>query len=201
LADRSLIRSVQLDTANDEFEGRLPKQVLVEMSDTSATAGFQPIAAVTLSAALKDGQTFRTSVEVPGRWLRLTVKSMQTTNDIAQIMEVKAFGERLTHNPPPDVTGTYDNEGQRFHLKKEKDGAKVTGCYDRGTAPLEGNLEGRLLRFTYQTETEKGPALAVFGGGGMFVGYWKANSEVVEHPVMEAFQAKKTSDSAGGCAP
>src|SRR4051794_39924079 len=43
LADRSLIRSVQFDTGNVEWDGRLPKRVLVEMSDTSATEGFKPI--------------------------------------------------------------------------------------------------------------------------------------------------------------
>jgi outer membrane protein OmpA-like peptidoglycan-associated protein len=197
LADRSVIRSVQFDTASDEFEGRIPKDVLVEMSDTSATAGFKPIATVKLSPEQKDGQTFRTSAEVPGRWLRLTVKSMQTSNGIAQIMEFKAFGDRLTHNPPPDVTGTYDNEGQKFHLKQ--DGVTVTGCYDHGMAPLQGGVEGRLLRFTYHTEDDTGPAIAVFGGNSMFLGYWKANSEVVEHPVMAASLAKKISSQPGDC--
>src|ERR1044071_1508926 len=55
LPDRSVIRGVQFDTAHVEYEGRLPKRVLVEMSDTSATAGFTPIADVTLSAEMKDG--------------------------------------------------------------------------------------------------------------------------------------------------
>lgn len=197
LADRSLIRSVQFDTANDEFEGRLPKDVLLEMSDTSATEGFKPIASLKLSAALKDGQTFRTSAEVPGRWLRMTVKSMQTTNDIAQVMELKAFGEKLTHNPSPDVTGTYDNDGQIFHL--QQDGAKVTGCFDGGTAPVQGDLEGRVVRFTYSTESGSGPAIAVFGKNSMFVGHWKADSTVAEHPAMEGSEAKKTSDKAGSC--
>jgi hypothetical protein len=198
LSDRSVIRSLRIDTANDEYEGRLPKQILVEMSDTGATAGFHPIATVTLSPELKDGQTFPVSAEVPGRWLRMTVQSMrQADHGIVQIMELEAFGERLTHNPPPDVTGTYDMEGQIFHLKQ--DGTTVTGCYDQGTAPLQGGMEGRLLRFTYETETDKGPAIAVFGGGGMFFGYWKANSEVVEHPTMWASMAKKTSDQPGGC--
>ncbi len=123
----------------------------------------------------------------------MTVKSMQTTNDIAQIMELRAFGD----NPPPNVTGTYDAEGRKFHLKQK--GTTVTGCYDGGTAPLKGNLEGRVLRFTYQTEDDTGPALAVFGNGSMLLGHWKANSQAVEHPPMEAFEAKKTSDQAEGC--
>ena len=54
LADRSVIRSVQIDTALVETDGRLARQILVEMSDTSATEGFKPIADVTLSPAQKD---------------------------------------------------------------------------------------------------------------------------------------------------
>src|SRR5213078_5389839 len=52
LQDRSAIRSVQFDTGNVEIDGRLAKRILVEMSDTSPTAGFTPIADVTLSAAM-----------------------------------------------------------------------------------------------------------------------------------------------------
>jgi len=198
LADRSVIRSVQFDTANIETDGREPKEILVEMSDTSATDGFKPIARVTLTAAPKDGQTFKTIAEVPGRWLRVAIKTMQEpTHDIAQIMEFRAFGERLTHNPSPAVTGTYDADGTLFHLKQT--GVTVTGCYTNGKKPLEGGIEGRLLRFTWDAEEETGPAIALFGGKYMFVGRWQANSAVTEHPVMNALEAKKISDDPGSC--
>jgi outer membrane protein OmpA-like peptidoglycan-associated protein len=198
LADRSVIHTLQFDDASDEYDGRAPKEVLVEMSDTSATDGFKPIAGVTLSPELKDGQSFPASTEVPGRWVRITIKSMHTTNEIAQIMEVRAFGDRLTHNPPPNVSGTYETDAGLFHLKQE--GTTVTGCYEHGTKPLQGGMEGRLMRFTWNTETDTGPSIAIFGNNGsMFVGWWKANSAVVEHPVMEAFQGKKKSDQVGDC--
>ncbi len=201
LSDRSVIRSVQFDTANIETDGREPKDVLVEMSDTSATDGFKPIARGTLGAAPKDGQTIKATAEVPGRWLRIAVKSMQEpTHDIVQIMEFRAFGERLTHNPSPTtVTGTYEGEDKTlFHLKQT--GLTITGCYDNGTKPLEGGLEGRLLRFTWNTEDESGPAIAVFGANGdLFIGHWQTNSAVTEHPVMKALQVKKKSDEAGSC--
>jgi outer membrane protein OmpA-like peptidoglycan-associated protein len=201
LSDRSVIRSVRFDTANIETDGREPKEMLVEMSDTSATDGFKPIARGVLSAAPKDGQTFKATAEVPGRWLRVAVKSMQEpTHDIVQIMEFRAFGERVTHNPSPaTLTGTYEGEDKtKFHLKQT--GLTVTGCYDNGTKPLEGGLEGRLLRFTWNTETESGPAIAVFGANGdVFIGHWQTNSAVTEHPVMNTLQAKKISDTAGSC--
>jgi len=49
LASRSTIKSVAFDTAHDERDGRVPKEVLLEVSDTSAKDGFKPIADVKTS--------------------------------------------------------------------------------------------------------------------------------------------------------
>ena len=74
LPDRSVIRSVQFDTGLVETDGRLAKRMLVEMSDTSATEGFKPIADVTLSSAvlLLSAPSDRTSrlrcPSVPATW-------------------------------------------------------------------------------------------------------------------------------------
>jgi hypothetical protein len=65
LAERSTIKSLQIDTARIETDGRLPKDVLFEVSDTSATTGFKPIATVTLAKEQKDGQTRRSPSRRP----------------------------------------------------------------------------------------------------------------------------------------
>jgi outer membrane protein OmpA-like peptidoglycan-associated protein len=199
LADRSTIRGVQFDTASIETDGREPKEVLVEISDTSATDGFKPLLRATLTAAPKDNQRFKAAAEMSGRWLRLSIKTMQQpSHDIAQIMEFRAFGTRLTHNPSPTVTGTYELDGSEYHLKQT--GLMVSGCFYGATKPIEGGLEGRVLRFTWNTDGDNGPAIAVFGSTGqMFVGHWRTDSAVVEHPVMAAFEAKKKGDSPGSC--
>jgi OmpA-OmpF porin, OOP family len=199
LPDRSVIRSVQFDTGSVETDGRLPKRVLVEMSDTSATDGFKPIGDVTLSADMKDGQTFKTTAEAPGRWIRMSVKSMQAPDHtITQIMEFRAFGERLTHNAAPPVTGTYQIEGgPLMHLKE--DGARVTGCFEGdGGGPIEGGLEGRTLRFNWKLGPDEGPAIAVFGSGAQFVGYWKTNG-AEPNAVISAIDVKKKGVSPGDC--
>ena len=42
------------------------KEVLVEISDTSATDGFKPLLRATLTAAPKDGQRFKAAAEMSG---------------------------------------------------------------------------------------------------------------------------------------
>jgi OOP family OmpA-OmpF porin len=198
LPDRSIIRRVQFDTGNVDFDGRLPKRVLVEVSDTSASAGFKPIADVTLSAAMKDGQVFPASAEVPGRWIRLAVKSMQTDNNIVQVMEFRAFGERLTHNAPPAIAGTYQIEdGPLLHLRDEN--GRITGCFDGdGGGPVEGGLDGRTLRFNWKLATDEGPAVAVFGSGATFWGFWKSNG-IEPNATITPVAVKKSGTSPGDC--
>ena len=199
LPDRSLVRSVQFDTGNVETDGRLAKRMLVEMSDTSPTDGFKPIADVTLTAAMKDGQGFKTTADVPGRWIRISVKAMHSEGSgITQLMEFRAFGERLTHETAPPVTGTYQIEGgPLMHLKQ--DGARVTGCFaGDGGGPIEGGLEGRTLRFNWKLGEDEGPAIAVFGAGAQFTGYWKANG-IVASPVIAVVDVKKKSAAPGDC--
>jgi outer membrane protein OmpA-like peptidoglycan-associated protein len=199
LPDRSIVRSVQFDTGNVDFDGRLAKRILVEMSDTSANDGFKPIADVTLSAAMKDAQVFKTTAEVPGRWIRLTVKAMHAPDhDITQLMEFRAFGERLTHDAPAPVTGTYTVEdGTLMHLKQE--GARVTGCFEGdGGGPIEGGMEGRVLRFNWKLGTDEGPAVAVFGTGAQFYGFWKTNG-AEPNSTITVVNVKKRGTSPGDC--
>lgn len=198
MAGRSTIKSVSFDTAHDEWEGRVPKEVLLEVSDASATDGFKPIADVTLSGAQKDGETFAIATPIPGRWLRVTLKSMRTGN-IAQIMELRAFGDRLEQPAMPNVTGTYKSvDAGEIHLKQE--GATVTGCYDHGIAPLVGGMEGRLLKFEWNAEADdRGPAIMIFGSDHVFGGHWKVTGVSAEHPRLDAFEGTKTSAEPGTC--
>ncbi len=199
LADRSIIHSVEFDEKNIAYDGRLPQGVLIEVSDTSATDGFKPIANVTMTE-MKDGQTFPVSAEVPGRWVRISVKKAASDAAIAQIMEFRAFGERLTHNPVPDITGTYETNAGKFHLKQQ--GTSVTGCYDNGSEPLIGGMEGRILKFRYAVgENGSGPALLVTSStGDVFGGWWRTDSKVVEHPTLDPIEGKRISTDPGNTA-
>ncbi|HET7437386.1 MAG TPA: OmpA family protein [Thermoanaerobaculia bacterium] len=199
MEDRAIIRQVSFDEAKIAYDGRIPKRVLVEVSDTNATTGFKPIADVTMSE-MKDGQTFPVSAEVPGRYVRVTVKEAVSDAAIAQIMEFRAFGERLTHNPIPDVTGDYEmTDTTHFHLRQQ--GSTVSGCYDNGTEPLNGGMEGRILKFKYAVgENGSGPALLVFSDDGrMFGGWWRTDG-ASEHPTLSPLEGKRASKDPGNTA-
>ena len=198
LADRSLIHSLQFDEARVDYDGRLPKEVLVEMSDRSATDGFTPIADVSITEQ-RDGQQFPVSAEVPGRWLRVTVKKSASDANIAQIMELRAFGERLTHNPTANVTGTYDTTAGQFHLKQE--GTSVTGCYDHATEALIGGMDGRILKFKYAIgESGSGPALLILSDDGHIFGGWWRTDGASEHPALDPIEGKRISSDPGATA-
>jgi len=195
MASRSTIKSVAFDVTKDEWEGRVPKEVLLEVSDTSATDGFKPLADVTLSGKQAE-ETFPIATPAPGRWLRVTLKSMHSGN-IAQIMELRAFGDR---EPPamPNVTGTYKMDLGEIHLKQ--DGATVTGCFDHGVAPIVGGMDGRLLKFEWNAENDdRGPAIMIFGADRAFGGHWKMTGVAAENPHLDAFEATKTSAEPGTC--
>lgn len=200
LADRSVIRNVAFDLQHDEWEGRVPKEVTVEVSDTSATDGFKPIVDVTIPQKLQDNVTFPATAEVPGRWVRLTVKSLYS-GDIVQVMEFRAYGDRLTHNPSPNITGSYKSADGEDYLYVSQNGTNVTGCYAHGLAPLVGGMEGRLLKYSYELPADdSGPAIAIFSNdGSVFAGRWKTTGVSAEHPKMSPAMYKKTSDTPGKC--
>jgi len=198
LAERSAIDRVEFDTDSSELDTHAPKDLLIEMSDTSADAGFKQIAKLTL-VAKKDGQTFSADANVPGRWVKLTVLT-NYGGGVTQIGEFRAFGKKLTNTPLPNVTGAYQATNLFEKLNLSQDGTTVTGCYTGGVEPLNGGIEGHVLHFTFHTDVDKGPALIVFSSDGkqIFGGFWKTNG-VEEHPPFTAFEGKRISDKPEAC--
>ena len=198
LPERSTIDHVEFDTASSELDTHAAKDITVELSDTSADAGFRSIAKITLKAK-EDGQTFPADASVQGRWVKLTVLT-NYGGPVTQIGEFRAFGKKLTSTPLPNVTGAYTatNLFETFNLTQ--DGTTVTGCYPNGVEPLNGGIEGHVLHFTYHTKDDKGPALIVFltDSNEVFGGYWKTNG-VEEHPPFTAFEGKRVSDKPAAC--
>ena len=197
LADRSTIDKLQFDTENTELDTRSPKDVKVEMSDTSADDGYKQIAAATL-VPKKDGQMVNADGSVAGRFVRITFVN-NNSGPFIEVSEVRAFGKRLTNTPLANLTGAYkSNELGTVNLKQE--GGQITGCFEYSRAPIVGGIDGHVVKFNYERDTEKGPAIMVFNADGneFFGGYWKTNG-VSEHPIMQPFSGKRTGNTPANC--
>jgi len=197
LPERCSIDRVQFDTGTAGLDTHTPKQIVVEMSDTSAADGFKPIANVTL-ASQKDGQTFSADGNVAGRFVRVTVTA-NYGGQLTEIGEFRAYGKKLTTTAMPNVTGSYDTSNWRtIHLKQQ--GNSVSGCLGDPLTPITGGIEGHVVKFTIDTSDEKGPAIVIFSPDtkSIFGGYWKTNG-VEASPAMTPWEGKKVSDQPGDC--
>jgi outer membrane protein OmpA-like peptidoglycan-associated protein len=176
LSERTLLKRLEFDTGSTDGENRGAKDVLVEVSDTSAKDGFKKIAEVSLKDKV-DGQKFPVAAEVPGRWVRLTIRNNHGAPDYLELMDFRAYGTQLTHTPLPDVSGTYETDFGDFHLRQQ--GTSVTGCYEHDEGVLDGGIEGRIMKFTWrEAGDDKGPAVMVFSPDGrkMFGLWWNEGS-------------------------
>lgn len=172
LPEKTVLKRLEFDTGGTDGENRGARDVLVEVSDTSAKDGFKTIATVSLKDKT-DRQTFPAAAEVPGRWVRLTVKNNHGAKDYLELMDFRAYGTQLTHTPFPDVSGTYETNFGDFHLRQQ--GTSVTGCYEHDEGVLDGGIEGRIMKFTWrEAGDDKGPAIMVFSPDGkqMFGLWW-----------------------------
>lgn len=161
LAERTLLKSLTFDTGARDKADRGAKDITVEVSDTNEKDGFQKIADVSLED-MKDNQQFPVSAEVPGRWVRLTIKNNHGSAEYTELFDFRATGSQLTQTPFPDVSGTYTTNYGDFHLKQE--GTSVTGCYEHKGGAIDGGIEGRVIKFVWsQSESKtRGPAVMVF---------------------------------------
>src|SRR5207253_8004722 len=138
------------------------------------------IAAAALTP-LKDGQMVKADGSVPGRFVRITFVD-NNTGPFIEVSEVRAFGKKLDAAPLANLTGTYKSEFLGT-VNLKQDGGQVTGCFEYSPSPIVGGIEGHVVKFNYERDPEKGPAIIVFSADGneFFGGYWAANT-ITEHP-------------------
>ena len=95
LPEKTLLRTVEFDNqyTDSQFTGCSAKEIIVEMSDASEKDGFQKIAEVSLKDRV-DNQRFPVSAEIPGRWIRLTVKNNHSSDpdNAIELNEFRAYG-------------------------------------------------------------------------------------------------------------
>ncbi|MEO6260223.1 MAG: OmpA family protein [Thermoanaerobaculia bacterium] len=195
LPERTELTRLEFDAAEVDGDGRGAKDVTVEVSDVSATAGFQQI----LKASLKDRadrQSFPVTATLPGRWVRLGILNNQGSPEYVELMDFRGYGRQISKSPFPDASGTYDTSYGLFHLKQE--GTSVTGCYEFAGGLLNGGIEGRVMKFSWRESSTHGPALMVFSSDGkQLFGVWGRGDGPV--PMNNVWDGKKVSSEVGKC--
>jgi outer membrane protein OmpA-like peptidoglycan-associated protein len=195
LPELTRLNKLIFDTGSIDGDERGAKDVFVEMSNTSEADGFQKIAEVSLQDKANN-QTFPVSAEIPGRWVKLTVKNNHGSPDYVELLDFRATGTQLTHTPLPNISGTYSTNIEDFHIKQE--GTSVTGCYERNGGLFEGGINGRVLTITWRQSNGKGPATMVLSPDGKQMNgvYW-FEGQPESHGL---WYGSRKSDEVGSCA-
>jgi outer membrane protein OmpA-like peptidoglycan-associated protein len=205
LAQQSLVRTIEFDTGKvdgDAAGSRSAAEIAVEVSEKSATEGFRPVADVKL-VPRKDHQRFAIASPIPGRWIRLGVKSNHGSKEYIELFEFRAFGDALGQPAqPPNVTGQYSTNFSTFHMVQQ--GSTLTGCYEfRNGLVRDGGIEGRVARFTWVQDSSGGPlpygpTFFVFSPDGkQFLGLWWYETRTDQRG--DIWSGTKTSDKPGTC--
>ena len=202
LAERCVLKKLGFDALFRSGVESGPKDVLVEMSDTSATAGFQPVLTAVLEET--DDQNFPVERAVPGRWVRLTIKNNHGNEHYIELSGFRGYGEALSQTATlTGLSGTYEMNSGLGIMRLKQEGTAVTGCYTFRKGMVTGGVEGRILKATL-TETdeltgEKDEQTAFFtlvGNGREILGFTR-------RPDREYFDAcwhgPKASEDIGDC--
>lgn len=205
LPERATLDRLVFDSAGVSRPEKSPKTVLVEMSDTSMNEGYQPILSTDLKMAEND-QSFATQAKVPGRWVRLTMKSNYGDEYIGMV-EFRGYGTQLTRDAAlTGISGTYEGYSGwgAVHLKQE--GSRVTGCYTYRNGLISGGIEGRMLKAVLiedgLPENEKTRQLGLFSfsqGNRHILGLTRNEGAEPGSLFDQYYAGEKISDDIGDC--
>jgi outer membrane protein OmpA-like peptidoglycan-associated protein len=200
LSERTLLKSVSFDTSAADLPARAAKDVLVEVSDSSATAGYQAVASVSLRPGADD-QLFPTTAQVAGRWVRLTVRNNHGAADYVELAEFRATGTMLTRTVATNLSGSYDTKwpGGSALMHVRQQGTSLIGCYDYREGTFTGGIEGHVVRLSWHQTNVSGPAVLVVSADGRNLnGLWWIEGSTSEPPSW--WDGVKTTTEVGTCA-
>ena len=122
MGGRAQIDTFVIDAKSIELPERMPGKIKIEVSDKSATDGFETVAELQLKQPAADNMTLhRDQSQVPGRWVRVTIFDANAEDTTQQdIANLRAYGKRLVDDAASaNVTGTYSDQSRRQdHLKQ-----------------------------------------------------------------------------------
>ena len=199
LVETATMERFEFDNASVDAKGAGAKDVLVEVSTTSALTGYTPVLETTL-ADLTGQQSFPATVKAPARWVRLTIRTNQGSAKWTELFSFRGFGEKPAMTTPGNISGTYETSYSSFHVLQQ--GTALTGCYEYDEGLLEGTIEGRVIKITWRESggpDDRGPAVMVFAPDGKtFRGFWWCLGKEKGAP-NGSWNGKKVSTQVGGC--
>lgn len=196
LAAPATISAFEFDTAAIDGDGRGARDVLVEVSASGKASGFQPVLKATL-ADRADRQRFAAQAKVEGRFVRLTVVDNHGDPKWTELMGFRGYGTRAGSAAAPDISGTWETNYNKFHLRQQ--GTALGGCYEYNEGLFDGTVEGRVMRLVWTEGASRGPAVFVFAPDGKsFRGYWWHGTDK-DAPPAGAWNGTRSSAEVGSC--
>jgi outer membrane protein OmpA-like peptidoglycan-associated protein len=196
----AVIERFEFDNTHVDDEGASARDVTVEVSSASMKTGFETVLKASL-ANQTDRQGFKSAKAVSGRWVRLTIHSNYGSESWTELLSFRGYGAKPASGAPlVNISGTYDSSYSKFHVRQQ--GTALVGCYEFDGGLLNGAIEGRLMKITWQEsggESDRGPAVMVFAADGKsFRGYWWRVGNEKRAPDGD-WEGKKLSAEVGGC--
>ncbi len=199
LVETATLERFEFDNASVDAEGAGAKDILVEVSTSSAQAGYAPVLETVL-VDLTDQQSFPAAAKTPARWVRLTIRTNRGSAKWTELFSFRGFGEKPAMTTPGNISGTYETSYSSFHVLQQ--GTALTGCYEYDDGLLEGTIEGRVMKITWRESggpDDRGPAVMVFAPDGKtFRGFWWYLGRERGAP-NGIWEGKKISTEVGGC--
>ena len=210
LPARTTFKTFVFDTAQPTYyDGRGAKDVMIEVSDESATSGFQTVLEATLQDSKNkngvDNQMFPVSKEIPARFVRYTAKNNDGSPVAILTKELSGYGAQEPRAAIPNVSGTYRVESiNELHLKQ--DGNSIIGCYGN-EGIVEGTIDGRTMTLVAsgkddRAKGEKSSFVAVNvldGGKTLLTTWWNWSATPKEKSYDRFYTGEKISDKIGNC--
>lgn len=161
MPEKAAFRTLVLDNNTSGMGGTDSgvKDFTVEVSDVSATSGFQEI----LAASLKKGennQRFTIAKSIAGRWVRATFKNSHGDPENLSVAEMRGYGDASLPALSTNLSGTYANkDGGDYHIKQ--DGTSLSGCYEpadiySAPAVFTGGVDGNVAKITWSEKPRDG---------------------------------------------
>ncbi len=144
LGARSELTGIGVDTAvTSEQSGA--RQIRVELSDQSESAGFEPLLTADLAPGT-DNQTFKAATPRTGRWLRLTVLK-NGGGENASLGALRGYGKALAPaEPQTGLSGSYLGFSGIGPMFIKQEGTRIVGCYQYLDGQISGGVDGRMIK-------------------------------------------------------